>query len=173
MPWCCFFVRRWSERQPSALFWSINFNTLTFEAFLRFLITQDDLKSNSSNSQNTLYGSKLSIFFNAKNHCSMKIFCTLNFIWTTLKAIFAIFRCFTHSDSRFSNSCISGKYCPTLTNHASTESLLIQLWWCRPIHLNFKLKTGFVIHGQSHLTNRICKGNAHIVHAFQIYLVLV
>ncbi len=28
----CFFVRLWSEGQPSALFWSINFNTLTFEA---------------------------------------------------------------------------------------------------------------------------------------------
>ncbi len=47
MPWCCFFVRLLSERQPSALFWSINFNTLIFEAFLRFLITQDDLKSNT------------------------------------------------------------------------------------------------------------------------------
>ncbi len=44
---CCFFVRLWSEGQPSALFWSINFNTLIFEAFLRFLITQDDLKSNN------------------------------------------------------------------------------------------------------------------------------
>ncbi len=28
-------------------FWLINFNTLIFEAFLRFLITQDDLKSNN------------------------------------------------------------------------------------------------------------------------------
>ncbi len=38
-----------------------------------------------------------------------------NFIWTGLKAIF--------SDSRFSNSCISAKYCPILTNHTSVESL--------------------------------------------------
>ncbi len=37
-------------------------------------------------------------------------------IWTTLKAIFSIFRFFAPSDSRFSNSCISAKYCPILRN---------------------------------------------------------
>ncbi len=36
-----------------------------------------------------------------------------NLIWTSLKA---------PSDSRFSNSCISAKYCPILTNHTSMES---------------------------------------------------
>ncbi len=73
--------------------------------------------------------------------CSMKIFCKFptinisklhfllviclakNFIWTTLKEIFSIFRFFyfllfffATSDSRFSNSCISAKYCPIHTN---------------------------------------------------------
>ncbi len=73
--------------------------------------------------------------------CSMKIFCTFstlnisqrnfwlvicitkNFIWTTLKMIFSIFRFV----SRFSNSCISAKYCPIITNHTSMETLFIQL----------------------------------------------
>ncbi len=49
-----------------------------------------------------------------------------NFIWTTLNAIFSIFWFFAPSDSRFSNSCISAKYCPILTNHTSMESLFIQ-----------------------------------------------
>ncbi len=48
-----------------------------------------------------------------------------DFIWTTLKAIFSIFRFFVPSDSRFSNSCISAKYCPILTNHTSMEILFI------------------------------------------------
>ncbi len=43
-----------------------------------------------------------------------------------------------HSDSRFSNSCISAKYCPILTNHTSMESLFTQFkykkydWFCGP-----------------------------------------
>ncbi len=45
-----------------------------------------------------------------------------NLIWTTLKAIFSIFRFFAFSDSRFSNSCISAKYCQILTNHTSMET---------------------------------------------------
>ncbi len=54
---------------------------------------------------NTLYGSKWSIF-DAKN-----------FIWITFKGDFiSIFRFFfAPSDSRFSNSCISAKYCHILT----------------------------------------------------------
>ncbi len=73
--------------------------------------------------------------------CSMKIFCTFstvnisklnfwlviciakNFIWTTLKAIFSIFRFFGTLRFQFSNSCISGKYCPILTNQTLMESL--------------------------------------------------
>ncbi len=47
-----------------------------------------------------------------------------NFIWTTLKMIFSIFRFFAPSDSRFTNSCISDKYCPIITNHTSMESYL-------------------------------------------------
>ncbi len=34
---------------------------------------------------------------------------------------------FAPSDSRFSNSCISAKYCPVITNHTSMESFFIQL----------------------------------------------
>ncbi len=48
-----------------------------------------------------------------------------NLIWTTLKMIFSIFR----SDSRFSNSCISVKYCPIITNHTSMERLFIHKNW--------------------------------------------
>ncbi len=73
--------------------------------------------------------------------CSMKIFCkspTVNisklnfwlviciakdFIWTTLKVIFSIFRFFCTLRFRFSHSCISVKYCPIITNHTSVESL--------------------------------------------------
>ncbi len=66
-----------------------------------------------------------------------------NFIWTTLKVIFSIFRFFfAPSDSRFSNSCISAKYCPIITN--LMERLFIQImyksqfkidpydWFCAP-----------------------------------------
>ncbi len=52
-----------------------------------------------------------------------------NFIWTTLNVIFSIFRFFAPSDSRFSNSCISAKYFPILTNHTSLESLFIQMMY--------------------------------------------
>ncbi len=76
--------------------------------------------------------------------CSMKIFCKFptvnisklwlvifiakNLILTTLKVIFSIFRFFffAPSDSRFSNSCISAKYCPII-NHTSMERLFINL----------------------------------------------
>ncbi len=47
-----------------------------------------------------------------------------NLIWTILKAIFSVFLIFGPSDSRYSNSCISAKYYPILTNHTSMESLL-------------------------------------------------
>ncbi len=54
---------------------------------------------------------------------------------------------FAPSDSRFSNSCISAKYCPIITNNTSMERLFIQLqimyksqfhkidpydWFCAP-----------------------------------------
>ncbi len=69
-----------------------------------------------------------------------------NFIWTTLKAIFSIFRFFfAPSDSRFSNSCISAKYCPILTNHISMESLFINLNFEK-----FTLKTCFVVQGHNY-----------------------
>ncbi len=73
------------------------------------------------------------------------IYIAKNLIWTTLKAIFSIFRFFFSSVSRFSNSCISAKYCPILTT--SMESLFIQL---SDDVYNFEqltLKTGFVVHG--------------------------
>ncbi len=42
-----------------------------------------------------------------------------NFIWTTLKAIFSIFRFFCNQIFKY---CISAKYCPILTHHTSMES---------------------------------------------------
>ncbi len=50
-----------------------------------------------------------------------------NFIWTTLKVIFSLFRFFASSDYRYSNSCISAKFCPFITNHTSVESLCLSL----------------------------------------------
>ncbi len=54
----------------------------------------------------------------------------MNIILTGLNAIFSIlwFCFFAPSDSRFSNNCISAKYCPILTNHTSNESLFNQLF---------------------------------------------
>ncbi len=77
-------------------------------------------------------GQNYRFFFNAKKvkSCSMKIYSkfaiinisqlnsllvicvAMDFIWTTLKVIFSIFNFFAPSDSRFSNSFISAKYCP-------------------------------------------------------------
>ncbi len=101
----------------------------------------------------------------SKRSCSMKIFCKFptiniskhnfwlviciakNFIWTTLKVIFSIFWFFAPSDSRFTNSCISAKYCSIITNHTSMESYLFSFqmmyksqfrkmdpydWFCAP-----------------------------------------
>ncbi len=57
---------------------------------------------------------------------------------------------FAPSDSRFSNSCISAKYCPILTNHASMESLFIPLFCINLKQLTFM--TDFVVQGH------ICSG---------------
>uniref|UniRef100_A0A672RHR5 Dual specificity protein kinase Ttk-like n=1 Tax=Sinocyclocheilus grahami TaxID=75366 RepID=A0A672RHR5_SINGR len=57
---------------------------------------------------------------------------------------------FAPSDSRFSNSCISAKYCPPiLTNHTSMESLFIQLsdYIYISIFKKWTLMTGFVLQG--------------------------
>ncbi len=89
---------------------------------------------------NTLFGSKLNIFYVMPKIIrilrSMKIFCTVNisklnfwlviciaknFILTTLKMIFSIFRFFC--TLRFQIF----KYCPIITNHTSMEILFIQL----------------------------------------------
>ncbi len=40
-----------------------------------------------------------------------------NFTWTTLKAIFSVFRFFCTLRLQIFNSCISAKYCPILSNH--------------------------------------------------------
>ncbi len=45
---------------------------------------------------------------------------------------FSIFVFFAPSDSRFSNGCISAKYCPILTNHTSMGSLHWKDWFCGP-----------------------------------------
>ncbi len=53
---------------------------------------------------------------------------TKNFIWTTLKAIFSIFRFFfAPSDSRISNSSIWAKYCPPIQTKIDTYD-----WFCGP-----------------------------------------
>ncbi len=94
------------------------------------------------------WGIFLGIAKNAKNHIKnqyiktwLVISIAKNFIWTTLKLIFSVFRFFAPSNSRFSNSCISAKYCPILTNHTSMESLFIQL----SDYDNLKQLTGFVV----------------------------
>ncbi len=69
-----------------------------------------------------------------------------NFIWTTLKVIFSIFRFFC--TLRFQIY----KYCPIITNHTSMESYLFSFRWC--INLNFEkmtLKTGFVLQGHIYI----------------------
>ncbi len=64
----------------------------------------------------------------SKLNFGLVIFIAKNYIWTTLKTIFFnIVSFFAPSDYRFSNSCISAKYCPIITKHTSTESLFIQL----------------------------------------------
>ncbi len=71
-----------------------------------------------------------------------------NFIWTTLRQFSQYLDVFAPSDSRFSNSCISAKYCPIITNHTSMERLYSAFRWC--INLNFAkltLMTGFVVQG--------------------------
>ncbi len=56
-----------------------------------------------------------------------------NFIWTTLKMIFSIFRFFCSSDSRL-QIIVSIEYCPIITNHISMQSNTKQLtpydWFC-------------------------------------------
>ncbi len=79
-----------------------------------------------------------------------------NLIWTTLKAIlslslsiyiyiFFFFFFFAPSDSRFSNSCISAKYCPILRNHTSMESF--QMMYKISVLKKMTLMTGFVVQG--------------------------
>jgi len=46
---------------------------------------------------------------------------------------------FPASDSRFSNSCVSAKDCPMITNHTSMESSFIQMK--NTVHLNFRKLT--------------------------------
>ncbi len=60
-----------------------------------------------------------------------------NFIWTTLKMIFSIFRFFC--TLRFQIF----KYCPIITNHTSMERLFIHLSDSKKL----TLMTGFVLHG--------------------------
>ncbi len=97
---------------------------------------------------NTLYGSKLFIFFYAKNHkdikfWSMKIFCKFltvdiskihfwlviciakNYVWTTLKGIFSIFWFICYQIPDFQIDVSQNSH--ILTNHTSMESLYIQL----------------------------------------------
>ncbi len=63
----------------------------------------------------------------SKLHFLLVICIAKNFIWTNFILFSQYFDFFAPSDSRFSNSCISAKYCPILTNHTSMGSLFIQL----------------------------------------------
>ncbi len=64
----------------------------------------------------------------SKLHFWLLICITENFIWTNLRLFFQYLDFFAASDSRVSNSCISAKYCPILTNHTSIiYYLFIQL----------------------------------------------
>ncbi len=56
---------------------------------------------------------------------------------------------FAPSDSRFSNSCISAKYCPIQTNHTSMESLFIH-------KSQLSLMTGLVVQGHNWYNCSIC-----------------
>ncbi len=129
---------------------------------------------------NTLYGSKVSIFFfmpKLFSYCKyiktfwLVICIAKDYIWTTLKEIFLNILTFLEpSDSRFSNSCISAKYCPILTNHTSMESLVIQQmmykspklkktdpydWFCGPESLSLSLShTHTHTHTYIHMLNK-------------------
>ncbi len=101
----------------------------------------------------------------SKLHFLLVICIAKNFIWTTLKAIFSIFRFFfTPSDSRYVNSCISAKYCPILTNHTSMESLFVQLLdgvyisILKNWHLRLVLSSKVTYHIQYALTVAACRG---------------
>ncbi len=110
---------------------------------------------------NTLHGSKLSIFLVCQKSLGYEdiptvnisklnywlVICmALNLIWTTLKMIFSILIFFACSDSR-----ILPKYCPIITNHTSIGKLIYSAFrGC--INLNLEkltLKTGFVLQGHS------------------------
>ncbi len=62
-------------------------------------------------------------------HFWLEICIAKNFIWTTLKA--------ATTDSRFSNSRISAKNCPIISNHSSMETIHSAFRWC--INLNKKM----------------------------------
>ncbi len=74
---------------------------------------------------------------------SLVIFIAKNVFWTTLEVIFSIFSfSFAPSDSRFSNSCISAKYCHILTN-INGKLIYSAL-------RKFTLMTGFVVQGHTY-----------------------
>ncbi len=66
------------------------------------------------------------------------------------------------SVSRFSNSCISAKYCPILTIHQWNAYLFIfQVMYKSQLRKKLTLMTGFVVHGHKcsggRLYDRVCK----------------
>ncbi len=80
---------------------------------------------------------------------------TKKFIWTTLKSIFSIFRFFfAPSDCRFSNNCISAKYC-SYKPYINGKLMYSAFRWY--INLNLEklpLMTGLVVHG--HISSGSC-----------------
>ncbi len=95
-----------------------------------------------------------------------------NFIWTTLNAIFSIFRFFLHPQIPDFNSCISVKYCHILTNHTSMESYLFSVQMKHKSEFKKStLMSGFVV--QARQANKWCLGlkkTTYIIHIVYYYL---
>ncbi len=73
-----------------------------------------------------------------------------NIIWTTLKVIFSIFRFVLYP--QISDSCISAKYCPILTNNINGKIIYSVFRLC--INLKYQklaLMIGFVVQGMHSL----------------------
>ncbi len=85
----------------------------------------------------------------SKLHFWLVICIAKNFIWTTLRWFSQYFDFFAPSDSRFSNICISAKYCHIITNIHQWKAYLFSFHMMYKSHffLKMTLMTGFVVHG--------------------------
>ncbi len=100
-----------------------------------------------------------------------------DFIWNTLKAIFSIFflfKFFALSDFRFSNSCISAKYCPILTNHTAMECILFsffQMMYKTQFKTKWLVLWSRVTYQHAYYYIAYCTYKAHIVRPYSAYLI--